>query len=266
MIKYLKNYNRKGNQKKLFGFMNFSLTNIKEVDMSKLHIFLSITFLLFLTVASYAQTVLNFDGTASQWVTSTAAPANTFSLSDNFDDYEEGIGSLEIRTEIAFQGASWGTWTDAKYNYASAQNWTGTTDLRLKVKILQNPVHNRSLQFTLDLVDSSTQGQELWRYMEDLDFLYHFNVDAVNLVDGWHDLVIPLNDPANSLTVADNFDDYVEGIGSHQVTAILNVFHNTWGTWTDAKWTFPALVDLTGPTELRFWMKIIDPAERSEEH
>jgi hypothetical protein len=304
--------------------------------MSKLHYLLSITFLLFVSASGYAQTVLNFDGSASQWVTTTAAPENTFQLTDNFDDYVEGIGSLQIRTEIVFQGASWGTWTDANFSFSSPQNWTGATDLRLKVKILQNPAHNRSLQFTLDLFDNSAQGSELWRYMEDLDFLYHFNVDAVNFVDEWHDLVIPLNrmeipswstvfdgelsldqimsvgfgihsdssgvatdtvvvlfddlritkpvltgpqpiiscdgsssnwvttvnDPANSLTVTDNFDDYVEGIGSHQVTAILNVYPNSWGTWTDAHWTFPDIVDLTGATELRFWMKIIDPAKR----
>ncbi len=319
-----------------FSFMNFSLTNIKEVGMSKLHFFLSIAFLLFFSAAGYAQTVLSFDGTASQWVTSKAAPENTFNLSDNFNDYEEGIGSLEIRTEIVLQGAAWGTWTDAKYNYATPQNWTGATDLRLRVKILQNPVHNRSLQFTLDLLDNSAGGSELWRYMEDLDFLYHFNVDAVGFGDVWHDLVIPLNrmaipswsttfdgqinldqiltvgfgihsdssgvatdtvvvlfddlrittsvpigpqpllscdgnaanwvialnDPANSLTVTDNFNDYKEGIGSHEVTAIFTVYPNTWGTWTDAKWTFPALVDLTGATELRFWLKIVDPAKR----
>ncbi len=304
--------------------------------MRKLHFLLSITLLIFLSAGSYAQTVLNFDGTASQWVTSAAAPENTFALTDNFDDYEEGIGSLQIRTEIVLQAAAWGTWTDAKYNFATPQNWTGATDLRLRVKILQNPVHNRSLQFTLDLVDNSDQGQELWRYMEDLDFLYHYNVDAVGFVDGWHDLVIPisrlaipswsttfdgqvsldqiltvgfgihsdssgvatdtvvvlfddlrisssqtfgpspliscdggasnwvtaLENPANSLTITDNFDDYVEGIGSHQVTAAFSVFAQTWGTWTDAKWTFPAIVDLTGATEIRFWMKIVDPSER----
>jgi len=306
--------------------------------MSKLHFFLGITFLLFLSLVSYAQTtVLNFDGTANQWVTGKAAPENTFLLTDNFDDYDEGVGSLEIRTEIVLQAAAWGTWTDAAYTFPSVQSWTGTTDLRLKVKIKQNPAHNRSLQFTLDLVDSSAQGQELWRYMEDLDLLYHFNVDAVGFADEWHDVVIPLsrmaipvwsptldgqinleqivrvafgihsdstgvakdtvvvlfddlriassqvigtnpilscdgnssnwnitlNDPINnSLTITDNFNDYVEGIGSHEVRAVLVNYPNIWGTWTDAKWAFPAPVDFTGATELRFWIKIIDPAKR----
>lgn len=304
--------------------------------MSKFHFFLCVALLLFVSSASNAQTVFSFDGNSSQWITSTAAPENTLSLTDNFDDYDEGIGSLQIRTEIVYQGASWGTWTDARFDFSSPQNWTGAKDLRLKVKILQNPAHSRSLQFTFDIVDNSAQGQELWRYMEDLDFLYHFNVDAVGFVDEWHDLVIPLsrmeipswsttfdgeinldqimtiafgihsdssgvatdtvvvlfdnlriansvpigpqpllscdgnasnwvvtlNDPTNSLSITDNFDDYVEGIGSHEVTAILTVYPNTWGTWTDASWTFPALVDLTGATELRFWMKIIDPAKR----
>jgi hypothetical protein len=304
--------------------------------MSKLHFFFSITCILFFTVSGYAQTVFNFDGSSSQWVTSVNAPENTFSLTDNFDDYDEGIGSLEVRTEIVLQPNSWGTWTDAKYNFSTPQNWSGATDLRLRVKILQNPVHNRSLQFTFDLLDNSASGSELWRYMEDLDILYHFNVDAVGFADQWHDLVIPIsrlaipswsptldgqvnldqimtigfgihsdssgsatdtvvvlfddlritaavpvgpqpllscdgnaanwviavNDPANSLTVTDNFDDYREGIGSHQVTATFAVYPNTWGTWTDAKWTFPAIVDLTGATEIRFWLKILDPAKR----
>jgi len=305
--------------------------------MSKLHYFLCISLILILSAAGYAQTtVLNFDGTASQWVTGKASPENTFLLTDNFNDYDEGVGSLEIRTEIVLQAAAWGTWTDAQYTFPTIQNWTGATDLRLRVKILQNPKHNRSLQFTLDLVDSSDQGQELWRYMEDLDFNYHFNVDAVGFVDQWHDLVVPLNrmeipvwsptldgqisldkivrfnfgihsdssgvasdtivvlfddlriaaseqvgptllncdgnasnwtvslnDPTNnSLTITDNFNDYIEGIGSHEVRAVLINYPNIWGTWTDATWTFPTMLDLTGATELRFWLKIVDPAQR----
>jgi hypothetical protein len=333
----IKEITEKEAEESSFSFINFSITNIKEVVMSKLHYFLCISFILILSAASYAQTtVLNFDGTANQWVTGKASPENTFLLTDNFDDYDEGVGSMEIRTEIILQAASWGTWTDAAYTFPSIQNWTGAKDLRLRVKIKQNPVHNRSLQFTLDLVDSSSQGQELWRYMEDLDFLYHFNVDAVGFADEWHDIVIPLNrmeipvwsptldgqinleqivrfafgihsdssgvatdtvvvlfddlriassvnvgstlincdgnasnwnitlnDPVNnSLTVTDNFDDYIEGIGSHQVTAVLVNYPNIWGTWTDAKYAFPAPVDLTGATELRFWIKIVDPAQR----
>jgi len=306
--------------------------------MSKRHFLMSIIFLLMLSIISYAQTtVLNFDGTASQWVIGKAAPENTFSFTDNFNDYEEGVGSLEILAEIKLQGAGWGTWTDAGYKFSSVQNWTGATDLRLRVKIKQNPVHNRSLQFTLDLFDSTAAGIEgPWRYMEDLDFLYHNKVDAVNGVDDWHDLVIPLSrmevpswattfdgqinlesilsmsfgihsdssgvatdtvvvlfddlrissaevagpnplmncdgnaanwvtstgNAANTITVTDEFTDYYEGVGSHKVTVYYAVFGNTWGDWTDAKWNFPAIVDLTGATELRFWLKIVDPAKR----
>ncbi|MGH7596750.1 MAG: hypothetical protein ACREOI_10380, partial [bacterium] len=62
----------------------------------------------------------------------------------------------------------------------------------------------------------------------------------------------------NSISVADNFTDAVEGNGSMEVTVALRHYAFAWGTWTDFKYNFPAPVDFKDANELRFSLKLLE--------
>lgn len=61
----------------------------------------------------------------------------------------------------------------------------------------------------------------------------------------------------NVAVVSDVSDDKVEGTGSLKVTVALRVLPNSWGTWTDISYAFPAPINLTGADDIRFKMKIL---------
>ncbi len=61
----------------------------------------------------------------------------------------------------------------------------------------------------------------------------------------------------NELILTDYPDDYTEGVASMQVEGILRNFAASWGTWSDAQWTFPTPLDLSGYDDIRFDMKIV---------
>jgi hypothetical protein len=295
-------------------------------------IFVLVVFSAFTISAQEAgTTIISFDGMAGDWAIGAAAPENIPQLSDDFEDFVEGDGSMLVHVDISVIGASWGTWTDIGYTFPEKLDLTGATDLRMKLKIVNQTAGNRTLQFTCDLFDQpeGAAGEELFRWMEDLDIFYNFHANPGE----WFEVVIPisrmatpgwagsqngvldvsditrfafgihsdstgtdvidvlfddlrvtstenvtgtvlsfddnsawgldLEDPENnSIEVSDNFEDFVEGDGSMEVRVDLQAFPNSWGTWTDAKYVFPELVDFTGATEVRFWLKIVDPAKR----
>lgn len=153
---------------------------------------------------SVGKQILNLDGTASKWAVSLASPAeNKLVLTDENDDFYEGGGALKVDVAIRYQAASWGTWTDANYTFATPVDISGADDIRFKMKILTKPAtlkvgkppsFSRALQFTFDLMDSSASGNDLWRYQEDLDIFYtaHRWKDAADSAGGWFDFVIPI--------------------------------------------------------------------------
>src|SRR5574341_634032 len=75
--------------------------------------------------------------------------------------------------------------------------------------------------------------------------------------DKW---AIGLAEPnVNSIAVADNFTDVVEGNGSMEVTVALRHYAFAWGTWTDFRYDFPAPADFKNADEVRFWLKLLEP-------
>jgi len=62
----------------------------------------------------------------------------------------------------------------------------------------------------------------------------------------------------NELNLTDYPDDYSEGIGSMKVDAKIRAFAASWGTWTDARFTFPTPLDLSAYDDIRFDMKIVN--------
>lgn len=62
----------------------------------------------------------------------------------------------------------------------------------------------------------------------------------------------------NSINIADNFTDVVEGNGSMEVTVALRHYAFAWGTWTDFQYNFGKVVDFKDADEVRFWIKILD--------
>jgi hypothetical protein len=282
--------------------------------------------------------LIGFDGEAAMWTTGQASPDyNKFVLTDNFDDYVEGIGSMQVDVAYRYFAASWGSWTDAGYAFATTQDLSQYDDIRFWVKIIQKPVgtpgalvgsKNRTLQFTMDLFEGSpASGEGPWRYQEDLDIWY--TPHRENLTNpGWFEFIVPLKNlrlptwvtpadgvldltqiyqlnfgvhgdstatdsivvlfdnlratksekviqlqaydgtaglwstgaqlPINKFELTDNFDDYLEGIGSMKVDVALRQMGASWGTWTDAQYVFPSTIDATGATDLRFMIKVLD--------
>ncbi len=62
---------------------------------------------------------------------------------------------------------------------------------------------------------------------------------------------------SNKFILSDESDDKIEGNGSLKVDVALRAMGASWGTWTDANYTFPTPVNLTGADDIRFKMKII---------
>jgi hypothetical protein len=70
----------------------------------------------------------------------------------------------------------------------------------------------------------------------------------------------------NELILTDYPDDYTEGVGSMQVQGILRNFAASWGTWSDAQWTFETPLDLSQYDDIRFDMKIVTPPSHAGTH
>jgi hypothetical protein len=292
--------------------------------------------ILLLPAAVLQAQIVNFDGQAGNFVVGLAEPTeNSAAATDNFDDFVEGVGSMEVSVALRNYAFSWGTWTDFRYDLPDTVDLGNADEIRFWIKVLEGPSTGlpacypcpRSLQFTLDLFDygPGATGAELWRYPEDLDIFYNENIDD----DGWYQVIIPLSrfimpswsPPQNSvldkdkivtfafgvhgdstaadsvvfliddlqgyastrvgqlfnfddnsafivslaeplenvITITDNFDDFEEGVGSAEIKVALRNYAFAWGTWTDAKLDFAVPMDVTGATEIRFKMKIVEP-------
>jgi hypothetical protein len=61
----------------------------------------------------------------------------------------------------------------------------------------------------------------------------------------------------NELNLTDYPDEYTEGLGCMQVDAKIRGFAASWGTWTDAQWTFPTPLDVSQYEDIRFDMKMV---------
>lgn len=68
---------------------------------------------------------------------------------------------------------------------------------------------------------------------------------------------------ANKFVLSDESDDKVEGNGSLKVDVALRAMGASWGTWTDANYTFPAPINISGADDIRFRMKIIQKPSTS---
>ncbi len=307
---------------------------IKEVTMCKIMLTLLAVMLLLPAAALQAQ-VVSFDGQAGNFVIGLAEPnENSATATDNFDEFVEGVGSLEVSVALRNYAFSWGTWTDFRYDLPDTVDLGNADEIRFWVKVLQGPSTGapacypcpRAIQFTMDLFDygPGATGGELWRYPEDLDIFYNENIDD----DGWFEVIVPLSrfimpvwsppqngvldkdrittfafgvhgdstaadsvvfliddlrgfsvvrvgqlfsfddnsgfliglaEPLeNVVTVEDNFDDFEEGVGSAEIKVALRNYGFPWGTWTDVKLDFPAPMDVSGATEIRFKMKIVE--------
>ncbi len=66
----------------------------------------------------------------------------------------------------------------------------------------------------------------------------------------------------NVVTIAQNLDDFIEGSGSLDVTFDMQSAPADWGSVAWIEYAFPSPVDLSGATEIRYWMKIIDGASQ----
>lgn len=67
----------------------------------------------------------------------------------------------------------------------------------------------------------------------------------------------------NELNLTDFPDEYTEGLGCMQVDAKIRNFAASWGTWTDAQWTFPTPLDISQYEDIRFDMKIVTKPSHS---
>lgn len=165
--------------------------NKKENKMKKVLISLFVVCLLF-SFGTAQTTIIDFDETASDWAVGMGAPGNVVTLEDNFDDFLEGDGSMEVTVEITDQ-VSWGTWTDISYTLTDAPDLSGYTEMRFKIKVLKEPTSTeRSIQFTCDLYEADG---ELWRYPEDLDIFYTPNsiITADSTTTDWFEVVVPFS-------------------------------------------------------------------------
>jgi hypothetical protein len=177
-------------------------------------LFLAAVGLILASGVLFAQTkmVMNFDGTAGAWNVSLqavgAAANNVFTVSDFPDEFVEGTGSLLVDARLRGMGASWGTWTDAQYTFATPLDLSGTDDIRFNMKIITPPSYvgatiagTRALQFVVDLYDSvyyqGAGNVVLWRYCAgtgDMNIFYYPHktwIDPVNT--GWFEVVIPMS-------------------------------------------------------------------------
>jgi hypothetical protein len=299
-------------------------------------IYTALAVMLLLPAAALQAQVVNFDGLAGSFAIGLAEPVeNSATAVDNFDEFVEGVGSLEVSVALRNYAFPWGTWTDFHYDLPDTTDLGDADEVRFWVKVLQGPSTGapacypcpRAIQFTLDLFDygAGATGAELWRYPEDLDIFYNENIDD----NEWYEVIVPLSrfimpswsPPQNSVldkdrivsfsfgvhgdstaadsvvfliddlrgfratrvgqlnnfddnsgflvslaeptvnvaTVTDNFDEFGEGVGSAEIKVALRGYGFSWGTWTDVKLDFPAPIDVTGATEIRFMMKIVEP-------
>jgi len=83
-----------------------------------------------------------------------------------------------------------------------------------------------------------------------------------NETEGVWDLWI--DDPTNVFELKDNYDDMFEGQGCLEVRCVMTSFPHLeegWGTAQEAMYNFAEPVDLTGATELRFMLDVVqEPA------
>lgn len=169
------------------------INNPKKEDLIMLskipkQLTLAIVLGLFCTLGFAQTTFLSFDETAADWTTGSGNAGNVIILEDNFEDFSEGAGSMQVDVEL-IDMAAWGTWTDIGYEFPAAVDFTGYSEMRFKMKLLKEPTSNvRSVQFTCDVFEESG---ELWRYPEDLDIFYSPHTDA----DGaeWFEVTVPFS-------------------------------------------------------------------------
>ena len=62
-------------------------------------------------------------------------------------------------------------------------------------------------------------------------------------------------------TAADYPDDYIEGSGSMKTDVAIRTQAAGWGSWTDYTYTYPAPLNASGATELRFSYKTLVPTK-----
>ncbi len=67
----------------------------------------------------------------------------------------------------------------------------------------------------------------------------------------------------DQLIMTNDASDAIEGNSCMKVVAAIPDNPNSWGSWTDAGMTLPA-VDLNGATEIRFWIKVVKPCLRNQ--
>ena len=148
----------------------------------------AIVLCLFCTFGFAQTTVLDFDETSGDWAVVMGHPGNTIILEDNFEDFTEGAGSMQVDVQLT-DLVGWGTWTDLGYTFAEVQDFSDYSEMRFMMKLLKEPTSNiRSMQFTCDVFEASG---ELWRYPEDLDIFYSPHTDAEG--SEWFEVTIPFS-------------------------------------------------------------------------
>jgi len=140
----------------------------------------------------------SMDGPASAWTVGLAAttPPNKAEVSDNFDDYVEGSGSMLFDIALRAMVASWGTWTDIHYRPPQPINATGATELRFSYKVLTPPANGKDIQLVFDLFDSSAAGPGgPWRWSNGYGQygLFANGLGNVNQ-NTWTEVAIPMID------------------------------------------------------------------------
>jgi len=192
---------------------------------------LAVVLSLFCTFGFGQSTILNFDETSADWAVVMGHPGNTVILEDNFEDFTEGSGAMQVEVQLTDQ-VGWGTWTDIGYTFAEAQDFTGYSEMRFKLKLLKEPTSNiRSMQFTCDVFEASG---ELWRYPEDLDIFYSPHTDA----DGseWFEVTVPFSrfaqpswysTPDNGIFDPDSITKFNFGVHSDSSAGFFNSAFDT---------------------------------------
>lgn len=155
----------------------------------------SVTFLLDdirATKRSQVGQLLSFDGSASKFALDKQVPTNLLTVADESDDKVEGNGSLKVSVALRTMGASWGTWTDLSYVFATPLNVDGATELRFWMKVLTPTVNKKGMQFSFDIKDTSGF---FFRWVNGGYYgLFIRKNDNPTVNDGWFEVVIPLND------------------------------------------------------------------------
>jgi hypothetical protein len=157
---------------------------------------------------SAQQQILSFDAGAGTWTVGVQpGTTNQLTLSDNPDDYTEGLGSMQVAGYLRNFAASWGTWTDAQWTFATPLNLAGYDDIRFDMKITTPPSYvgtkisgSRAIQFVLDLYDSvyyqGAGNVVLWRYAAgtgDYNIFYYPHDKWINpALTGWFEVIIPI--------------------------------------------------------------------------